>query len=81
MTGADIRWPGVDRDRARGAAWHLERAVQHLRTLRRAEYVIGTELPAGRTPGGRRVLVQGLEHSRIARGFLGAIGFEQGGRL
>jgi hypothetical protein len=72
VTGAELSWPGVDRQRAVGACWHLHRAAELLVEL--ARY-------ADESPRlSWRVRAAG-EHARIARGFLGAIGFEHGAGL
>lgn len=79
LDGSALRWPGVDRDRAVAALWHLERAATRLRGIAAREVVVGR--PVGFTVAGRRLMRQADEHARIARGFLGAVGFEHGGRL
>jgi hypothetical protein len=72
MTAADIRWPGVDQDRAVAACWHL---------IRCAQWLTGLATVSGHRLGTRGVLLFAGEHMRMARGYLGAIGFEQGARL
>lgn len=73
MTGADLHWPGIDRDRALAACWHLTRAV--------VRGQLAARIPVSGLPWqqSRRVaLASAAEHCRIARGYLGAIGFEHG---
>lgn len=74
LTTEQLRWPGIDKDRAVGACWHLHRALQrHLLAQRLADRPWGMS---------RAAAVQSArEHARIARGYLGAVGFEGGGRL
>lgn len=79
LTAAQIRWPGVDRDRARGAAWHLERSLASLCQVLLLERAATEEMLHPREQ--RWMLKPAQEHARIARGYLGAIGFEQRGRL
>jgi len=68
LTSSDLTWPGVDRDRAVAAAWHLERAAFWLGVLRN---------PLETGPRWRAIRAAG-EHLRIGYGFLGSIGFEHG---
>lgn len=69
LTPVQLTWPGVDKDRARGAAWHLARAAQLLSLVDRHPRL---RLTIARAAG---------EHLRIAWGTLGAIGFEHSARL
>ena len=78
VTGSELTWPGVDRDRAVTACWHLERAVVHLAAFRSLSEL--EEAPPWVAPAAARLAMAG-EHVRLARGYLGAIGFERGGRL
>lgn len=75
MTPEGLTWPGVDRKRAVTACNHLHRAAELLVEHRRL--VLAGEA-AVRTSWRTRAAA---EHSRQARGFLGAIGFEHGARL
>lgn len=63
-----------DRRRGDGACYHLMRAVQLRQALARPE----CRRSAWRR---RRYLEAAADHLRIARGQLGAIGFEHGWRL
>lgn len=72
MTGADIHWPGVDRDRAVAACWHLTRAAQHAGGLRCTPFVE----EYARTGFRIRTSNAAREHLRIANGYLGAVGYE-----
>lgn len=77
LSGSDITWPGVDRDRAIAAHWHLTRAVQHCGGLRSSTLVPDYQRTGFRIRTGKAA----EEHLRIARGYLGAVGFEkQAGR-
>ena len=69
MTADELTWPGVDRERAISAAWHLERAAQLLAFTSRH--------PATR----RQIAPATREHIRTARGYLGAVGFEHAAGL
>ena len=70
LDGSGITWPGVDRERARAAAFHLERVLLRLRAL---------ELdPTG--PNREWTLASIATHLRVVRGYLGAVGFERRGR-
>ncbi len=67
-SGDQLTWPGVDRVRAYAALQELERAAQLL-----------AELAGYSWSGLSHVwrLKTGLEHVRLARGYLGAVGFER----
>lgn len=69
-----IDWPGVDRDRAVAAAWHLQRAVQ-----RRIFAERSPDRPWQISRGA--ALASAREHLRIAHGYLGAVGYEHGVRV
>ena len=70
MTGADLCWPGVDQQRAVAACWHLTRALQRR--------LLSDRLPDRPWQISRQATLQSSsEHLRIARGFLGAVGFER----
>ena len=65
----------VDARRGVAAVWHLQRCLQVHRALLGAR-------AAGRPRSSMLYLErQVVEHLRIARGYLGAVGFEAGGRL
>lgn len=64
MNATQLTWPGVDQQRAVAACWHLERATQLAIVIR--------DYPPTRL----HMLPSFREHVRIARGYLGAIGFE-----
>lgn len=69
MTSEEITWPGIDKQRAQAAAWHLARSAELLRQhAARGGAVLSWRLRAAG------------ENLRIAYGFLGAVGFERGGR-
>jgi len=73
-TGADLTWPGVDRDRALAACWHLERAAWWLQVFRCRRPMVPRTVTLRWEKNAR-------EHLRIAVGFLGAVGFEHGAGL
>jgi hypothetical protein len=77
ITAAEITWPGVDRDRAIAAHWHLLRAVQHAGGLRSSTLVPDYQRTGFRIRTGKAA----AEHLRIAVGYLGAVGFEHGASL
>jgi hypothetical protein len=71
-----ITWSPANRQRALSACWHLRRACELLVELEQldGEVLVGPLASSWR-------LRAGSEHMRQARGFLGAIGFEDGSRL
>lgn len=74
LTADRLSWPGVDQERARSAADFLLIAVWRQRNA-------VTALREGRRVHARGWIRSGLECCRIARGALGAVGFEKGGWL
>ena len=67
------RHAGVDRQRAFAGSYHLVRSAQLVRRLAAAD--------VARVPRPAHLERAAREHLRLAKGFLGAIGFERGGRL
>ena len=77
VTAADIHWPGVDRDRAELAVYHLGRTLVHLAAWRSLSEL---EAPPWVAPAPAR-LAMAREHLQLAVGYLGAVGFEHGAAL
>jgi hypothetical protein len=69
LNASQLAWPGVDKQRADAAAFHLIRALDCA--------VCAREYPIVR----HRALAVAGEHERNARGYLGAIGFEHAAGL
>lgn len=73
IAASQLAWPGVDRDRALEAYWALHDAAVMLR------------LNAAHRQSTGRSAMASLRFARdklvAARGYLGAVGYEKGGRL
>lgn len=73
MTADQLTAP-IDWQRGDGAAWHLIRCLQWLGAAEQFAHPLQTHI--------RDAMLQTAgKHLRTARGYLGAVGFERGGRL